>query len=86
MKNLNNSKMNEQKWQWLLHQVLNNPQNKDILKRLVIAALDDKTECEDTFIELVQRGSTLENLTDAEKKGNIEFQKVLNINSITSKF
>ena len=38
------------------------------------------------FIELVQRGSGLENLTDAEKKGNIEFQKVLNINSITSKF
>tara|TARA_R110000787_G_scaffold70263_4_gene156259 strand:- start:1625 stop:1885 length:261 start_codon:yes stop_codon:yes gene_type:complete len=86
MKNLNNSKMNEQKWQWVLNQVLNNPQNKDILKSLVIAALDDKTECEDTFIELVQRGSGLENLTDAEKKGNIEFQKVLNINSITSKF
>ena len=34
MKNLNNSKMNEQKWQWVLNQVLNNPQNKDILKSL----------------------------------------------------
>ena len=85
MNNLNNSKMNTQKWQWVLNQVLNNPQNKDILKDLVIAALDDKTECKNTFIELVQRGC-LENLTDEEKKGNREFQKVLNVNSITSKF